>query len=139
MLTIQRAGIESPLLAFQPHPHRLREVGRDFQVRRQEIGCASRQDRQDSIGPSHRVDATLDRSVTSPDEHHLSTLLQRTARALSRLAAFRHLIPERISDAFPRQYLPKLTQPAAETLTSVGHHRDRRHAIASVLSRSHHT
>ncbi len=32
------------------------------------------------------------------------------------------------------EYLPKLPQAAAETLSGVGHNRDRRHASASVSS-----
>ena len=131
VLTVQRAGIESAGLAFQPDPHRLREVGRDLQVRRQEIGRASGQDGQDSVRPGHRIDAPLDGPVAAPDEYHLSALRQGTARVFRCLPAFRHLVPERVGDAFPRQYLPELTQPATETLTSVSHHRDHGHAIAS--------
>ena len=52
---------------------------------------------------------------------------QRLARAFGRLAAFAHLIPQRIGNALLGQYRPKLTQATAETLARVGDYRDLRH------------
>ncbi len=40
-----RPGIQRAAVPVQPHPHRLGEVGRNMQVRRQQIRCAGREDR----------------------------------------------------------------------------------------------
>ena len=53
-------------IPVQADPHRLGEVGRDFQVGRQQIRCAGWKDRNDGAGPGHGIDAALDRPVAPP-------------------------------------------------------------------------
>src|SRR6266536_2943602 len=133
VLAVHRTGVQQPALPAQPYPHRLGQVGGDPQVPREQIRRAGRQDRQHSLRPGHGVDAALDRPVAAPDEYHLSAVRQRAAGALGCLAALRHLQPERIGNALPRQHLTKLPQAAAEILASVCHNSDPPHAGASVF------
>ena len=134
MLAVHRSGVQQALLTVQPGPYGLGEVGRDLQVRREEIRRAGRQDRQHGLRPGHGVNAALDRPVAAPDEDHLSAQSQRAASALRRFAALRHLVPERISNALPRQHLPKFPQTATEALTSVRYNSDPPHGIGLRVS-----
>jgi hypothetical protein len=136
MLAVHRPGVQRAAIPVQPDPHRRGEVGGNMQVRREEIRGAGRKDRQHRLRPGHGVDAALDRPVAAPDEDHLGAVRQRPASILRRLAALRHLIPQRIGDSLPRQHLPQLPQTATEVLACVRHHRDRLHGMAS-MSRRH--
>ena len=135
MLAVHRSGVERAALPVQPDPHGLGDIGGNLQVLRQEVRRPGRHDGQDGLRPGHGVDAALDRPVAAPDEQHLGALRQRAAGVFRCLAALRHLVPERIGHALPRQHPPELPQAALGALARVCHDSDRPHDPASVPAR----
>ena len=80
-------------------------------------------------GAGQRVDAPLHGPVATPREDQVGALVESAAGTLVRLAALRHLVPERVGDALGGEDPPQLVETTAETLARVGHHGHRRHRM----------
>ena len=130
VLAVEASDVELAPLAVQPDRDGLLDVLRDAEVRREQVGGAGRQDRERCVRAGERVDAALHHPVAAPDEEQLGALGERRFDLLRRVRALRHLDPERVVDALPRQLAPQLGQAAAERLAGVGDHRDLRHRSA---------
>jgi hypothetical protein len=113
---VHRAGVQPAPVAVQPDPHRLGEIVRHIQVRRQQVRGPRGQDRHGRVRVRHRVDAPLDGAVATPDEHHVGPLGDRSPRVLGSAAALLHLVPEGIGHALAGQDAPQLGQAAAKAL-----------------------
>jgi hypothetical protein len=114
MFPVHRAGVEPAPVTVQSDPHRLGELVRHVQVRRQEVRGPRGQDRHGGVRARHRVDASLDGAVATPDEHHVGSLGRCFLRVLGSAAALLYLVPEGIGHAFEGQDLPQLRQAAAK-------------------------
>ncbi len=71
------------------------------------------------VRAGEHVDAALNHPVAAPGEDELGALVERAANLRGRLAALRHLAPERVVDALGCEDAAKLGQPAAERLAGV--------------------
>jgi hypothetical protein len=111
---VHRAGVEPAPVAVQSGPHRLGKIVRHVQVRRQEVRGPRGQDRHGRVRVRHRVDASLDGAITTPDEHHVGSLGRCFLRVLWSTAALLYLVPEGIGHAFKGQDPPQLRQAAAK-------------------------
>jgi hypothetical protein len=92
------------------------EIVRHVQVRRQQVRGSRRQDRHGRVGARDRVDAALDGTVTTPDEHHVSPAGGGPPRVLGSAAALLHLVPQGIGHAFKGEDSPQLGQAAPKAL-----------------------
>jgi hypothetical protein len=133
-LAVDRPCVQPTPVAVQPDLHRLGEIVRYLQVRRQQVRGPGGQDRHRRVGPRHRVDAALDGAIATPDEQHVSPLGGGPAGVLGCAAALLHLVPQRVGDAFPSQDLPQLGQAATETLARVRHHSNVSHLLRPFAS-----
>ena len=81
------------------------------------------------------VEAALHGAVAAPGEDELGPLVEGPLHLLRRLAALRHLVPERIVDAGLLEDAPELDEPAPDRLAGVGDDGDARHRAPAVSSR----
>jgi hypothetical protein len=114
MFPVHQAGVYAAPVTVQPGSHRLGEIVRHVQVRRQEVRGPRGQDRHGGVRARHRVDASLDGAVAAPDEHHVGPLGRCFLRVLGGAAALLYLVPEGIGHAFEGQDPPQLGQAAAK-------------------------
>ena len=108
----------------------LLDVLRDLEMGREQVGRAGGSDRERHAGAGEHVDAPLHRAVAAPGDDELGALVEGTLDLLRRLAALRHLVPERIRDPGLLERLPERQEPVAEALAGVRDDRDL-HARAS--------
>jgi hypothetical protein len=99
VLAVDLAQIQSPALAVEADPHRFRQVLRDGEVVREQVGGTGRHDGDRRIRTGESVDTALYHPVAAPHEQELGTLRQRPAGLLRRLLALRHLVPEQVLHA----------------------------------------
>ena len=128
------ADVELPARAREADLDGSLDRPRDAQVGREQVGGPRRDHRDPGLRPDHRVDAALHHAIAAPHEDQLCARLQCAPNLLRRLAALRHLDPERIVDAMPRERAAKLGQTALQRLPGVSHHRDPGHALSSTFS-----
>ena len=86
-----------------------------------QVGCeqirrAGRDDRKAHRRAGEHIDAPLHHPVPAPSEDELCPFVQRPSNLSRRLAALRHLTPERVVDSLGFEHATKLGQPAAERL-----------------------
>ena len=130
MLAVDRPDVERAPGAPERDRDRLLDVLRDLEVRREQVGGAGGSDRERHAGAGEHVDAALHRAVAAPGDDELGSLVERTLDLLRRLAALRHLVPERIRDAGLLELPPERQEPVAERLAGMGDDGDL-HARAS--------
>jgi hypothetical protein len=133
---VHRAGVEPAPVAVQSGPHRLGKIVRHVQVRRQEVRGPRGQDRHGRVRVRHRVDASLDGAVATPDEHHVGSLGRCFLRVLGSAAALLYLVPVGIGHAFEGQDPPQLGQAAAEAFPRVRHYGDVSHGAQTFRQRA---
>ena len=138
-LAVDRSRVQPSPVPVQSDLHRLGEIVRHLQVRRQQVRGPGGQDRHRRVGPRDRVDAALDGAVAAPDEQHVDPFGGGPASVLGRAAALAHLVPQRVGDAFPREDLPQLRQAAAESLARVRHHGNVSHLTQTFRQRASHS
>ena len=90
----------------------------------EQIRRAGRDDRETHVRAGEHVDAALNHPVAAPGEDELRALVQRPSNLGGRLAALRHLAPERLVDSLGCEDATKLGQSAAERLAGVRDDRD---------------
>ena len=99
-------------------------------------------DREARLRAGEHVDAALHHPVAAPREDELRALVEGASNLRRRLAALRHLAPERIVDSLGLEHATKLGQPAAERLPGVRDDRDlhvglrARRLVAAAAARS---
>ena len=121
---------------MQPDPHRLGEIVRHVQVRRQQVRGPRGQDRHGGVRVRYRVNASLDGAVATPDEQHVGPFGRRPPRVLGSAAALLHLVPEWIGHAFEGQDPPQFGQAAAKAFPRVRHHGDVSHRVQTFRQRA---
>ena len=129
-----QSGIQRAASPVQPDPDRFGDVGRDAEILREQVEYAQAGGIATAVlAPATASIAALHRAVAAPDEDKLGARRDRAANTLRRLAALRHLVPDRVGMSLLVQHPPELIQAAAEALARVRHYRDNRHAAASIL------
>ena len=140
-MTANASPFTRPTSSFRRAPvrpivDRVLDRAGDPEIRREQVGGACRYHGDPGLRADDRVDAALHHPVAAPHEDQVRTRLQRPANLLRRLAALRHLGPERVVDAMPRERAAKLGQTAAERLAGVRDDRDPGHEASRPSRRS---
>src|SRR6185312_16743796 len=94
--------------------HRLLDVLRDAEVRREQIGGPRRHDGKRDVGPRESIDTALHHPVASPDDEQVDTVFEQPLDLLGREPALRHLDPPWVDDTLALELPPQLGQATAE-------------------------
>ncbi len=124
VLAVDRADVERPPGVAQSDRDGLFDVLGDLEMGCEQVGRSGGRDRERHAGPGEHVDAPLHRAVAAPRDHELGALAQRALDHLRRLAALRHLVPERIRDPGLLERAPERQEAVAERLAGVRDDRD---------------
>ena len=118
-LAVEAANVDAAPLSVESDFDRLLDVGGHAEVRCEQIRRSGGDDGEGDVGAGGDVDAALEHAVASPDEDELGLCVEQAAHRLGRLAALRHLVPQRIGDSCPLEGAAQLQEPAVERLPRV--------------------